>query len=169
MLSVFGLSTTERAKSVSIAVLSILLAVSLLQVSAGRAQMEQEKRDKDAAVDIARRFAIALTTYDYAHQRAQAELVAGVSSQVVMDRVRAAWLDVESAKAASLGDVTADTVVVATQSDAEVLVWTSQVVSNRFVVAGSTLVGLLDVWARLTDGRWIVTDYRWLLFPGPGP
>ena len=101
MLSVFGQSTTERAKSVSIAVLSTLLAVSLLQVSADRAQAEQERQDQQAARDVARHFAVALTTYDYAHQDAQAIGVKAVSSAKISERVRAAWLDVETSKAAS--------------------------------------------------------------------
>jgi hypothetical protein len=169
MLTLFGQSVAERAKSAAIAVLSILLGVSLFQVSSDRMQTDQDMRDKEAARDVARHFAVALTTYDYAHENAQAMLLKAVSSAEVSERVCAAWLDVQAAKAASIGEVTADTVVIASRAEIGILLWMSQVVSSSFAASGATLVGLLDVTVHQVEGRWIVSDFRWLLIPGLGP
>jgi Mce-associated membrane protein len=139
------------------------------QVANGRSDSIREQQNRTDATDIARRFAIALTTYDYAHLLVHDSQVSSVSSQSVRDRVLAASPDVTNGKASSLGEVT-ETVVIATAATrVEILIGVSQVVSSTYAGTGVEVAGLLDVTVSPAGRGWVVTDYRWLLTPAVGP
>jgi len=168
--SLLGRSLVERAKAITIATLGGLLLLSLWQVSTENALAARQSRDHQAAADVARQFASALTTYDYAHPNIQRLKLEDLSSADVRDRVLASSAEIASAKGSSLGDAT-DAVVISTGTDSqiEVLVRTNQVVASVYVGAGTELAGLLDVTLGRTDGTWLVVTYRWLLAPGGAP
>jgi hypothetical protein len=166
MLNLFGRSLVERAKSVGIGILASLLVISLWQVSAQNSQTTRGNQLRLVAADVARQFAIALTTYDYDHIDVFLRHVAAVSSPAVEDRVRAAEADVVAARASSLGEATDILVASVTSSGAEAFVSTRQIVSSRYAVGGTELAGLLEVTASAASPDWIVSDYRWLLAPG---
>jgi hypothetical protein len=169
MLSVVGRSTAERSKSIAIALLTGLLILALWQVANVTTQATRETHDRQVAADVARRFALALTTYDYAHPDVQAKQVATVSSQLVTERIRAASLDFKSARASSLGDVTDVVVASVTDTHGEVFVDTAQAVSHSYAEGETNLIGLLVVTVSRSGGVWLVSDYHWLLAPGSVP
>lgn len=169
MLNVLGRSTGERAKSIAIVIMSGLLLLSLWQASSARAQAQRESRDRQAVTDVAGRFALALTTYDYAHPNIQMLAVAEVASPAVRARVAAAFTDLTRAKASSIGDVTNSIVETLSDSRAEVLVRTSQVVSGSYVAPAMVLSGMLDATIISLGSGWVVSDYSWLAMPSGAP
>jgi type II secretory pathway pseudopilin PulG len=169
VLNVLGRSTAERAKSIAIVILSALLLLSLWQASSDRAQAQRESRDRQAVTDVAGRFATALTTYDYAHPNIQMLAVAEVASPAVRARVSAAFTDLARAKASSIGDVTSSIVETLSDSRAEVLVRTSQVVSGSYAAPGMELSGMLDTTIISLGSGWLVSDYSWLPTHGGAP
>jgi hypothetical protein len=169
MLNLVGRSTSERAKSITIGLLIGLLMLSLWQMSTGNAQANREDQNRQDATDVARRFAIALTTYDYAHPEVQRLNVAAVSSQTVQEEVSSALQDVLALEASSLGDIRDSIVSSLTNTGARVIVSTSQVISSRDVVTATQLQGLLEVSLSRSPQSWIVTNYRWLAVPVNAP
>jgi len=169
MLTRLGNSTVERAKSVTVAVLATLLATSLWQLSVGQAQAQQGKRDTSAMSAVAERFAVALMTYDYAHPEVLYSQIGAVRSSAIDRRIRAAFVDIASARVSSVGEVTESYLTSVTASEARVLERTAQVVSAQYMAANIQLFGLLDVTVtRSTQGR-LVSDYQWLLAPVAAP
>src|SRR5713226_1138321 len=93
MLNLLGRSSVERAKSIAIGVLGGLLVVSLWQLASGNARVAGDQQNRQAVTEVARRFAIGLTTYDYAHLAFQASELVAICSPVVWKRVAAASPD----------------------------------------------------------------------------
>lgn len=169
MLSLFGRRFVERAKSIVIGALAGLLIVALWQVSSERAQIAQQDQDRQIAGQIAQRFAVALTTYDYAHPDLQLSQIASLSSPAVFDRVSASSHEMAAAQASSLGQATDIVIVNGASSGTDVLVTTSQVVSGTYTLAGTTLAGLLDVRIGRPGSAWVVINFRWLVAPAGAP
>jgi hypothetical protein len=165
MLTLLGRSATERAKSVAVVLLGSVLIVSLWEVSTGHSAAVREQQERETVIVVARRFAVALTTYDYAHPNVQLSNVAALGSMSVFDRASGSSADVAAAKASSQGDATSAVVVTVDGAGAEVVVTTVQVVSSSYTGTGATLTGLLDVTVSRSGRGWIVTDYRWLQAP----
>jgi hypothetical protein len=169
VLNLVGRTAPERAKSVAIGLLAGLLVVSLFQLSGETAQATKDDRSRQAAIDIAQRFALALTTYDYAHPGVQASQISSVSSSTVRDRVLGSSVDVAAARASSLGGVTDTVVASVSGSRAKVVLETVQVVSGSYTQVGTKLSALLEVVADETTRGWQVTNYRWLRAPSDAP
>jgi hypothetical protein len=165
LIRVLGTSGIERTKSIAICAMAALLGLSLWQVSTGRSASNESQQSRVAAAEAARGFAVALTTYDYAHLDNYIHQVAAATSGDLRARVAAASKDLAAAKASSIGDVSSATVARITSFEAEVLVFTSQVVSGRYVVEATRIAGLLDVTLVHAKDRWVITDFRWLLAP----
>jgi hypothetical protein len=140
-----GRSTVEQGKSLGIVLLAGLTAVSLWQVANARAVAVGDQQARASVESISERFAIALTTYDYAHPAVQAGQVAAVSAPSVRERVGTASRDLVLARASSFGEATGAVVSVLTSDRADVLVRTSQVVSGSYEVTTARLYGLLEV------------------------
>lgn len=169
MLTLLGRSAVERAKSITIALLTGLLMLSLWQVSAGNAQANREDQNRQGAIDVARRFAIALITYDYAHPELQRRNVAAVSSPTVQEKVSGAMPDLLAIRASSIGEVRDSIVSRLADTDARVIVSTSQVTSSRDVLTAIQMEGLLEVSLSQSPRSWIVTNYQWLVVSGDAP
>jgi hypothetical protein len=167
MLILLGRSKGERVKSAAIVVLASLLMISLWQLAAQNSEATRGNRLRDIASGVAQRFAIALTTYDYAHPNVQLVKIAAISSPVVRDRVSSASRDVVNARASSVGAASDPIVTTVSTSHAGVLVRTSQIVTAKFVAGGIELTGLLEVKVNRAGDRWVVGDYRWLVAPEP--
>jgi hypothetical protein len=157
-----GRSRIEGAKSIAIAALTVLLAVSLWQVSAGQAQAQQEMRDRNAAAEIAGRFAVALTSYDYAHLDVQQRELRGVASNDVIAVITRSSGDVQAAKATSIGTVIRSWIVGFESAHADAIVRVSQVEDSTFVAAPTVQSSLLDVRIADTRGGWQVVGFEWL-------
>ena len=164
-----GRSALERGKSLAIVSLAGLVAVSLWQVSIGRAMAVRDQHDRENATSVAQQFATALTTYDYAHLDVQATRVAAISVPSVRQRVGIASQDLVLARASSLGTATGGLVSELTTDRAEVLVPTLQLVSGKYEVVTTPLKGLLDVRLSRSQGGWVVSDYLWLMVAGETP
>lgn len=168
MLTLLGRSGAERAKSIAIGLLAVLLMLALWQVWTENGPAAARDHDRQAATDIARRFAIALTTYDYAHLNVHLAQIAAVCTAAVSDRIAAASGDVIAAKASSQGEAKDSLVMTITAARVEMLVTTSQVVTG-YGISGIWVAGLLDITVGRSGGGWLVTDYRWLLAPSAAP
>jgi hypothetical protein len=170
MLKVFvGRSTVEQAKSLVIVLLAGLVAVSLWQVCVGRMVAVRDQQDRENVVNVAERFAIALTTYDYGHLNVQAAQVAAVSAPSVRGRVGFTSQDLVSARASSVGAATNAVVSALTKDRAAVIVRTSQLVSGSFEETTTKLYGLIEVRLSRSQGGWTVVDYLWLTSSGGAP
>jgi len=143
--------------------------LSLWQVTTGHAQAIREDQNRQVATDVARRFAIALTTYDYAHPEVQRLNVAAVSSRTVQEKISSSLPDLVAIGASSLGDVRDSIVSRLADTDARVIVSTSQVTKSRDVVTAIQIQGLLEVSLSQSSSMWIVTDYRWLVMSSGSP
>jgi len=165
VLTALGRPGADRAKSVAIGVLAGLLLLALWQLATESALASREDHDRQAAVAVAQRFAIALTTYDYAHPNVQLVAVVAVSSVSVQERVRTASTDIVAARASSLGGVSDAVVTNLTPSKGNVLLETTQVIGGGYAETGTTLRGLLEVTVGQPGGGWAVIDFRWLLAP----
>ena len=132
-------------------------------MSVGRADGVGAVQDRKAVAELARRFAVALTTYDYEHLDVQSLQLSAISSPAVVARVRGASRDLVAAKASSVGDAIDSIPSAVTGSQADAFVGTSQVMTSRYQPAGTKLAGLLEMALSHTSQGWVVTDYRWLL------
>jgi hypothetical protein len=167
--SLGGQTVIERSKSLIVVFLAALAAISLLQTSMDRITIVRGQQDRENATDVATQFAVAVTTYDFAHPSVQLSEIGALSSASVFRSVVAASTDLVGAKASSVGAVTKVYVATVTGRQIEVLVRTSQVVGNTYVRSGTELAGLLDVTVSGMSTRWIVTDYQWLIAPAGAP
>jgi len=167
MLTALGRPSVERGKSIAIGLLVVLLAMAVWQVSDGRAVAARDQQDREAVAAVARRFAVALTTYDYGHPNVQGLALAAVSSSAVRQRVGNAVTDLVAARASSIGDVGSIVVLTLAGSTSAVLVQTVQIMSSRYDPTPTNLKGLLQVELNQLGGGWTVTDYSWDLAPEP--
>jgi hypothetical protein len=165
MLKALGRSGADRAKSIAIGILAGLLLLAMWQLASDTARATHADADRQVAIDVAQRFAIALTTYDYAHPNVQVVAVMAVSSVAIQERVRAAFGDIVAARASSLGRVNGAIVTTLTASEADVLLETAQVVAGVYAQTGTGLRGLLEVTVSQSGRGWMVVDFRWLLAP----
>jgi hypothetical protein len=169
MLNLFGRSTTERAKSIAIGLLAALLVISLWQLWTATSQASHNDRNRQVATDLARQFAIALTTFDYAHEDVQRLSIAALSTPVVQRRVGRALPDLVALRASSHGDVRDSVVSSLTSTKAVVIVSTNQLFTSRNNLTATRLQGLLEVRLSQSPQSWVVTDYRWLEAPVDAP
>lgn len=163
------LPSLEQSKSIVIAALGILLGLSLLQLRTDATSAVQDRNDRDSVASVARRFAIGLTTYDFAHTAIQREQMTRLCSKFVVNRIARSEGDVVAVRASSLGSVVDAVVVAVKNSRADVLVKTLQVVTSQFQPSGHRLEGLVRVTEERSATAWIVTDYEWLLVPTNSP
>jgi hypothetical protein len=168
LTAALGGSAIDLGKSIAIVVLAVLLGAALCQASTGRSQAVRDDQARAAARDVARRFAVALTTYDYAHLEVQLAQVERLSSATVVQRIRSAQDDVGVAQASSIGEVESDHVAMQSRLSARVLVETKQVISNSYPKAAQ-LKGMLDVTVAAGRDGWTVAEYRWLAVPTQVP
>jgi hypothetical protein len=163
LIRIVGTSVAERVKSSLLIVLVILLVVALRDLSAERIIESQSAAGQAVALAVGRLFAVALTTYDYAHPEVQLSHVAMISSPSVTRQIAGASQDLVAAKASSVGAVTSLLLVGWRQSTAEVVAKTYQLVSTGSPYQASRARGILDIDLVRSGSVWRVSAYRWVV------
>jgi hypothetical protein len=160
-----GQSGIERAKTVAVAVFATLWTLALIQAWTSGEDSNRLRQDRQASVEVARQFALALTTYDFAHPDLQLRALSQVSEPGVVRAVATASNDLEAAKAASVGGVLNTVLIASDSSESQILVRTSQVARSDFSDGSSVLTGLLEVTVTNMEAGWKVSAYEWLRVP----
>lgn len=142
--------------------LALLTTVSLVQVAVERSHGGQPQQGRSQVLSAARDFAIALTTYDYAHPDVQERRLAEVAAPTVVTRVRSAQPDLRQYQASSLGETPELWLQAFDGRSADVLVRTHSTVQSIYSPPGTKASGLITCRVQEQQNRWHVTDYRWL-------
>ena len=163
MLSeLFGETRLEQAKSIAILVLAVIAAIGLQQLASTRQQLTSQPADEAQALDVARAFASALTTYDYAHLDVQDNRLRGLAAPSVLDTIRTSQPDLATAGASSNGGAAQAYLQSFDGQAAVAVVQTEQTISTRSAPQAVRASGLFSCRLRRQPGGWRVTSYRWL-------
>ena len=157
-----GRTPLEVGKSIALGVLALVTAVALLQLAAERTQGRQGDRGRTEVVSTARDFALALSTYDYAHPDVQRQRLAAVALPQVVEKVRSAEPDLQQYQASSTGQTPDVWVQDFNGSTARVLIRTKSTMQSTFAPPGTRASGLVSCQVEQRSGAWRVTDYQWL-------
>lgn len=165
---VFGRDRVEGARTFAVIVMAIVAVVSLGQVASQRSVLNSEATAQAAALDVARRFASVMTTYDYAHPEVQKEQLDAIAVPSVVAQVTAAWSDIRTLDASSIGDVVGSTIINFGGRSTSAIVQVDEVVSNNLLGRGRRLSGMLEceLWTS-PNGAWRIASFRWLIAPAP--
>jgi hypothetical protein len=158
----FGETILERAKSIVIVLLAAIAAIGLQQLAAARQQLNSRPAAEAQALDVAREFASALTTYDYAHLDVQDNSLQDLASQGVLDRIRTSQPDLVVARASSNGSAGQAYLQSFTGQTAVAVVQTEQTISSAAAPQAVKASGLFSCRLELGPGGWRVTSYQWL-------
>jgi hypothetical protein len=159
---VFGETLLERAKSVAILVLAAIAAIGLQQLASTRQQLAIKPAAEGQALDVARTFAAALTTYDYAHLDIQDNRLQGVAAPSVLDTIRTGQPDLVAAKASSNGGAGQAYLQSFDGQTAVAVVETEQTISTEAAPQAARASGLFSCQLKREPDGWRVTSYRWL-------
>jgi hypothetical protein len=157
-----GRTPLEVGKSIALGVLALVTAVALLQLAAERTQGRQGDRGRTEVASTARDFALALSTYDYAHPDVQRHRLAAVALPQVVEKVRSAEPDLQQYQASSIGQTPDVWVQDFNGSSARVLIRTKSTMQSTFAPPGTRASGLVSCQVEQRSGAWRVTDYQWL-------
>jgi murein L,D-transpeptidase YcbB/YkuD len=158
----WGETGFERAKSVVILLLAAIAAVGLQQLASTRQQLSSQPTAEAQALDVARAFAAALTTYDYAHLDVQDNRLQGLVAPGVLDSIRTSQPDLVVAKASSNGSAGQAYLQSFNGQTAVAVVQTEQTISTRASVQAVRASGLFSCRLQLGSDGWRVTSYQWL-------
>lgn len=163
---VFGRDRTERARSIALAIALLVAATALIQLRIERSTTAARVDQETAALELARNFATALTTYDYAHPEIQVRALRSTAdSSVVADVVRGQH-DLYTAHASGLGEAGAAWLAQHDGASADAVVEVSEMITNDFSGKGRTVRGLLECHVARTGGNaWRVVGFQWLNAP----
>jgi hypothetical protein len=159
---VFGETLLERAKSITILVLAAIAAIGLQQLASSRQQLASQPAAEGQALDAARTFASALTTYDYAHLDIQDSRLQGVAAPSVLDSIRTSQPDLVVAKASSSGGPGQAYLQSFDGQSAVAVVQTEQTISTESAPQPASASGLFSCQLKRGPDGWRVTSYRWL-------
>ena len=163
MLSeLWGETGLERAKSVLILLLAALAAVGLQQLASTRQEVARQPAAEAQALNVAKDFGAALTTYDYAHLDVQDSRLQDLVSQGVLDRVRTGQSDLVQVKASSEGSAGQAYLQSFNGQTATAVVQTQQEISTQAAPQPVKASGLFSCRLRLGSDGWRVTSYEWL-------
>jgi hypothetical protein len=157
-----GETGLERAKSILIVVLAAIAAIGLQQLAVARQQLASQPVAEAQALDAARAFAAALTTYDYAHLEIQDNRLQGVAAQNVLDAIRTSQPDLVQAKASSNGGAGQAYLQSFDGQTAVAVVQTEQTISSAAAPQAVRASGLFRCGLQLGPDGWRVTSYTWL-------
>ena len=157
-----GESRLERGKSIAIVVLALLAAVGLQQLASARQELNSRPAAESAALNTARSFAAALTTYDYAHLDVQDSRLQGLVTPEVMDSIRKSQPDLVSAQASSNGSAVQAYLQNFSGQAATALVQTQQTITNIASPQTTRASGIFSCQLQLGTDGWRVTAYQWL-------
>jgi hypothetical protein len=159
---VFGETLLERAKSIAILVLAAIAALGLQQLASTRQQLTSQPAAEGQALNVARAFASALTTYDYAHLDIQDNRLQGVAAPSVLDTIRTSQPDLVVAKASSNGGAAQAYLQSFDGQTAVAVVQTEQTISTQAAPQPASASGLFSCQLKRGPDGWRVTSYRWL-------
>ena len=157
-----GRTPVEIGKSVALLALAVLTTIALVQVAVERSHGNQTQQGRSEVIGTAREFAIALTTYDYAHPEVQWRRLESVAAPAVVDRARSAEPDLKQYQASSLGQAPEIWLQEFDGRSAQVLVQTHSLVQSVYSPPGTKASGLMTCRVEQERDGWRVTDYRWL-------
>lgn len=157
-----GRTPLEVGKTIAIGVLALISLVALVQLAAVRTQGRQGEQGRSEALSTAREFAVALTTYDYAHPDVQEHRLVSVAVQPVVQKVRSAEPDVAQYQASSIGGQPDVWMQDFNGRSAQVLIRTRSTMQSTFAPPGTKASGLVSCKVEQQPGGWRVTDYQWL-------
>jgi hypothetical protein len=162
LTQLLGETRTERGKSIAIGVLAIVALISLQQLASTRAQLNSRPAAEAQALDTAKAFAAALTTYDYTNLNVQNSRLQGLVTPNVMDTIRKSQPDLVSLQASSNGSALQAYLQGYSDQTATALVQTEQTISSIASPHGARTSGLFSCQLRLGSSGWRVTSYQWL-------
>ena len=163
MLSeLFGETVLERAKSILIVLLGAIAAVGLQQLAVTRQLLNSRPAAEAQALDVAKEFASALTTYDYAHLDVQDNRLRDLVTPTVLDSIRTSQPDLVVARATSTGDAARAYLQSFDGRTAVAVVQTEQTVSTQSAPVAARASGLFSCRLEREAGGWRVTSYQWL-------
>jgi hypothetical protein len=157
-----GRTPVEVGKSVGLLALAVLTTIALVQVSVERSHGNQTQQGRSEVVSTAREFAIALTTYDYAHPDVQWRRLSSVAAPTVIEKARGAEPDLLQYQASSLGESPEIWLQDFDGRSGQVLVRTHSIVQSVYSPPGTKASGLMSCRVEQLREGWRVTDYRWL-------
>lgn len=157
-----GEGPVERGKSIAIVVLAVLAAIGLQQLASARQELNSRPAAEAAALDTARSFAAALTTYDYAHLDVQDSRLQGLVTPEVMDSIRKAQPDLVSAQATSNGSAVEAYLQNFNGQTATALIQTQQTITSIASPQTTRASGIFSCQLRLGTDGWRVSGYQWL-------
>ena len=157
-----GEGRIERGKSIAIVVLAILTAIALQQLASARGELNSRPAAEAAALDTARSFAAALTTYDYAHLDVQSSRLQGLVTPGVMDHIRKGQPDLVSAQASSNGSAVQAYLQNFEGQTATAVVQTLQTISSVASPQATRASGLFTCQLKLGSAGWRIASYHWL-------
>jgi hypothetical protein len=157
-----GRTPLEVGKSIALGVLALVTTVALLQLAGERTQGRQGERGRTEVLSTARDFALALSTYDYAHPDVQLHRLTAVAVPQVVEKVRSAEPDLQQYQASSVGQTPDIWVQDFNGSSARVLIRTKSTMQSTFAPPGTRASGLVSCQVEQRSGGWRVTEYQWL-------
>jgi hypothetical protein len=158
----FGETRLEQAKSVAILVLAAIAAIGLQQLASARQELASQPAAEAQALNVARAFAAALTTYDYAHLDVQANHLEGLAAPSVLDTIRTSQPDLVRARASSNGGASQAYLQSFDGQSAIVVVQTQQTISTQAAPQAARASGLFSCRLQREPSGWRVASYRWL-------
>jgi hypothetical protein len=157
-----GRTPVEMGKAIAVLVLALVSLVALVQLSMERTQGRGTDQGRSDALATARTFALALTTYDYAHLQIQEQNLASVAAPGVVTKVRSAEPDLVQYQATSVGQQPDVWLQDYDGRTATVLIRTKATMQSTFAPPGTKASGLVSCRVSDQSGGWRVTDYQWL-------
>ena len=157
-----GETRVERGKSIAIAVLAIVALISLQQLASTRTQLNSRPAAETQALDTAKAFAAALTTYDYTNLDVQNSRLQGLVTPDVMDTIRKSQPDLVSLQASSNGSAVQAYLQGYTDESATAVVQTDQTIRSVASPNSTRASGLFSCQLSREASGWRVTSYRWL-------
>jgi hypothetical protein len=158
----FGETVFERAKSILIVLLAVIAAIGLQQLAATRQQLNSRPAAEAQALDVAKEFGSALTTYDYAHLDVQDSRLQPLATQSVLDAIRTSQPDLVVARASSNGAAGQAYLQSFDGQTAVAVVQTDQTISSAAAPQAVKASGLFSCRLELGPDGWRVTSYEWL-------
>jgi hypothetical protein len=157
-----GTEPVEVAKTALLLFVTLIAGVALQQLANTRSTQTAGDADRSTVLGLARDFGRELTTYDYAHTGVQVNRLQPLATREVMDRVRAAYPDLGTYQAVSVGE-TPDVYLQGLDSErGQVLVQTRSIMQSRYLPPGTRTTGLMLCSVQHESSGWRISDYQWL-------
>ncbi len=146
-------------------VLAVAALAGLLMARGDLQELKTHERRRTEALEAARNFAVALTSYDYRHLAADvAKVNAGAGGKFKEDYELASGAQfqklVNDNKATSVGSVVSAGIVSATDVRAVVLLAVDQKITNIRTPQGRTDPNRVVLTLERIGGKWLVTDVK---------